>query len=469
VNPKDLSMTREDKLPPGVYRRKDSKVLWIHYGYRGRDYRESAETNSPKKAAALRELRKAELRMGKFVEPADRRVMLAELCADVLQDYRINHYASIDDLEDRWVKHLQPFFGHLAAAQVTTDICKRYIVSRQQSGVADSTINRTLAALKRMFHLATECTPPKVQFVPYIPMLKENNIRTGFLETEARMRLEQECGRVGLWMSALFEVGCTYGWRYGSLLKMRVKQVDANANVIRLEPGTTKNKKGLEVTMSRRVRELLLQSIKGKKPSDYLFTRENGKPVRDFRGSWEKVCNEAGLSGLHFHDLRRTAARNMRRGRVSEKVAMEVGGWKTTSVFHRYAIVDNQDIADAMNMLEKSQDEQRQRLEAAVVTRTVSGPAAMKDFSPAIPSQPKTPVSSPESAVRTSRLHHVEVSREIFRSLHRGTRRACNATNYGGLSAGAGRGVEPPRPEGRRILSYPLSGNKALTGIATTY
>ena len=78
----------------------------------------------------------------------------------------------------------------------------------------------------------------------------------------------------------------------------------------------------------------------------------------------------------------------MRRGRVSEKVALEVGGWETTSVFHRYAIVDNQDIADAMNMLEKSQDEQRQRLEAAVVTRTVSGPAAVNDFSPAIPSQP---------------------------------------------------------------------------------
>ena len=66
------------------------------------------------------------------------------------------------------------------------------------------------------------------------------------------------------------------------------------------------------------------------------------------------MCNEAGLSDLHFHDLRRTAARNMRRGHVSEKVAMEVGGWKTTSVFHRYAIVDNQDVADAMNMLERA-------------------------------------------------------------------------------------------------------------------
>ena len=47
---------------------------------------------------------------------------------------------------------------------------------------------------------------------------------------------------------------------------MRVKQVDPHANVIRLEPGTTKNKKGLEVTMPRRVRELLLECIKGKAP-----------------------------------------------------------------------------------------------------------------------------------------------------------------------------------------------------------
>ena len=214
--------------------------------------------------------------------------------------------------------------------------------------------------------------------------------------------------------------------------------------------------------MPRRVRELLLQSIKGKKPSDYLFTRENGKPVRDFRGSWEKVCNEAGLSGLHFHDLRRTAARNMRCGRVSENVAMEVGGWEdnfcVSSLRHRR----QSRYADAMNMLEKSQDEQRQRLEAAAVTRTVSGPAAMKDFSPAIPSQPETPVSSPESAVRTSRLHHVEVSREIFRSLHRGTRRACNATNYGGLSAGAGRGSRTPKGRSPADFESAASASSAI-------
>jgi hypothetical protein len=45
-------MAREEKLPPGVYRRKDWKFLWIHDGYRGRDYRESAETGTWKHAAA---------------------------------------------------------------------------------------------------------------------------------------------------------------------------------------------------------------------------------------------------------------------------------------------------------------------------------------------------------------------------------------------------------------------------------
>jgi integrase len=237
-------------------------------------------------------------------------------------------------------------------------------------------------------------------------MLKENNVRTGFVEAEARMRLEQACGRIGWWMLAMLEVGCTYGWRHGSLLKMRVKQVDPHANVIRLEPGTTKNKKGLEVTMPRRVRELLLGCIKGKGPEDCLFTRANGKPVRDFRRSWQKACAEAGVPGLHFHDLRRTAARNMRRGHVSERVAMEVGGWKTTSVFHRYAIVDNEDIANAMDMLERSQDQQRRHLENAVAAKG-GQTVTIIDGSPKKSKRREAQSMTTGNSAITSRLHHV--------------------------------------------------------------
>ena len=79
----------------------------------------------------------------------------------------------------------------------------------RKSTMHSATINPMSQLAKWMFRLATECTPPKVQFVPHIPMLKENNVRTGFVETEARMRLEQACSTIGRWMLAMFEVGCT--------------------------------------------------------------------------------------------------------------------------------------------------------------------------------------------------------------------------------------------------------------------
>jgi len=59
-------------------------------------------------------------------------------------------------------------------------------------------------------------------------------------------------------------------------------------------------------------------------------------------------------SACFFHDLRRTAARNLRRAGIAEGVIMKIGGWRTRSVFERYAIVSQTDIADALKKLEAS-------------------------------------------------------------------------------------------------------------------
>jgi len=60
------------------------------------------------------------------------------------------------------------------------------------------------------------------------------------------------------------------------------------------------------------------------------------------------------VPGLLFHDLRRTAARNLRRAGIAEGVIMKIGGWRTRSVFERYAIVSQTDIAEALQKLENS-------------------------------------------------------------------------------------------------------------------
>jgi integrase len=84
-----------------------------------------------------------------------------------------------------------------------------------------------------------------------------------------------------------------------------------------------------------------------------LVFHRNGKPVGLFRKTWATACRKAGVSGRLVHDLRRSAARNLSRAGVPEPVIMRLCGWKTRSVFDRYRIVSESDLADGLAKLGK--------------------------------------------------------------------------------------------------------------------
>jgi integrase len=371
-----------------------SAVWWIKFYDRGIPRRESSHSTNQQVAQRLLKKRLAEVETQTYV--ARENVRVDELVADVICDYRVNSQKSTDDVERRWKLHLRPFFTRVRAYDMTTDRVRRYINNRLDEGAESATINRELAVLKRAFNLGRECTPPKVKIVPYIPSLKESNVRKGFAESGGYSRLAEECSQVGLWMRTLLECGYTYGWRHGELLRpLRVRHVDLLSGTIRLDPGTTKNDDGREVVMTQPVRELLTECVRGKRAEDPVFTRDDGEPVRDFRDTWANVCCAAGLGelrcrncdqavdqekhclncgrdwnrnelkyvGLLFHDLRRTAVRNLVRAGVSEKVAMTISGHKTRSVFERYNIVAPNDLRDAARKLETNQRDEREALE----------------------------------------------------------------------------------------------------------
>ena len=111
--------------------------------------------------------------------------------------------------------------------------------------------------------------------------------------------------------SGIFEVGFTFGWRDSEITNLQVRQINLADGAIRLDPGETKNDDGRLVKMPARLQTLLAALIAGKKPKDPVFTRGNGKPVRDFRDAWEQITTQAGVPEPLFHDLRRTAVRNM--------------------------------------------------------------------------------------------------------------------------------------------------------------
>lgn len=348
--------------PKGVSLPKGSRSLWIKFSFRGKPFRENANTMDWKEAADLRTKRLGEVVGGTFTGLEAKKIKVAELLADLLRDYKINGKKSIDDVDTRVELHLNPFFGHYRASEVTSYLIARYVDQRQQEEAANASINRELAALKRSFNLAIQSTPPKVSKVPHFPHLQEDNVRTGFLEQTQYEKLADYFAGVGLWARALFETAVTYGWRRAEVLGLKVKQVDLLNRIIRLEVGSTKNKKGRIVTMTETVYQLLLQCCEGKLGEDFVFTRFlNGqhKPIIDFRDVWAKGCKVAGCPDLLFHDLRRTGARSLVRAGVAPHHAAKITGHKTLSMFHRYDIVDEQDIAMAVQKLETYQQGQK--------------------------------------------------------------------------------------------------------------
>jgi integrase len=183
-------------------------------------------------------------------------------------------------------------------------------------------------------------------------MLKEDNIRTGFLESADYDKLARECARWGLWMRTAFELGYQFGWRKSEVLGLKVCQVSIVDSTIRLNPGDTKNDEGREVSLTPNLRTLLQECIRGKRPADFVLTRKNGRPVQDFRGAWDNITAAADVPDLTFHDLRRTAARHLVRAGVPERVAMRVTGHKTRTIFDRYNITSQTDMEEAAIKLE---------------------------------------------------------------------------------------------------------------------
>jgi hypothetical protein len=85
-------------------------------------------------------------------------------------------------------------------------------------------------------------------------------------------------------------------------------------------------------------------------PSELIKVRLSGRqPLL----GWAEACERVGLPGLYLHDMRRSAIRNLKRAGVQDVVAIKISGHKTRSVFDRYNIVDEGDLGDASERLEK--------------------------------------------------------------------------------------------------------------------
>lgn len=317
-----------------------SAVWWMTYWVRGKRRRESTGQTDEQAAGVVLQKKKLAIAEQASYSALPGRAPISHLLDLLLKDYKRKENVSTHDAECKVEAQLRPFFT-MNASELTSEDIEEYQDKRLDDGVKPASVNRELALLRRAYNLGARRSPPLVLHVPYFPMLKEDNAREGFLDWAFyRVMLEALPERVRLLFVLAFHVGA----RKGELLDLKWTQVDFARGELMLK--RTKNGKPRTLPFYGEMREWLEEAWKTRAPgAALLFTGEDGAELGQFRKSWQTARVKAGVPDLLFHDLRRTAVRNMMDAGLSEHEAMTISGHLTDSMFRRYDIIDSRRLA----------------------------------------------------------------------------------------------------------------------------
>lgn len=339
-----------------IIKKRESRFLWIaYYDGSGRQIQENSRTTSERLAATLLRQRLQEIDQGVPVALA-RKLRYEDIRKSLLLDYKVKGNKGLE--EDKhgepyiWgLNHTDQYFRSRLVRTIKTDALYRFIEKKQKEGLANATINRCLALLKRAMNIARR--DGKLAAVPYFPMLKEDNIRTGFINRADFIKLRDAMPEhLSPLVTFLYFTGC----RIGAALSIKRSQIEFEDEraLLRLERNQVKNEEPILLPLPAE----LTEAVRDLPPEGTVF---NG---RNLRKSFQAACVQVGLGektgtevwqykGLLIHDFRRSGVRNLIRSGVPRNVAMKISGHLTESTFERYNIVDSTDLREAMAKVEK--------------------------------------------------------------------------------------------------------------------
>jgi len=156
--------------------------------------------------------------------------------------------------------------------------------AKGKAGAANATVNRELSLLRRALTLAVQSK--KLVTKAHVPLLSENNVRTGFFELD---QFNAVLKHLPDHVKPVARFAYITGWRANSeILTLQWRQVDFQAGTVSLDPGTTKNMEDRVFPMTSDLRVLLMEQ----KPKalqreqqvlcPWVFTYQ-GKPVQELQ------------------------------------------------------------------------------------------------------------------------------------------------------------------------------------------
>ncbi len=345
--------------------RKHGKGFQVRYYSDGQRHHEPFDTEE-EATVRLAEINLAKAK-GISSDSKPHTIKFGELAGAVVDYYEVNGLRSLDDIEARFRVHLEPFFGKRKAVSITPANINAYIVFRKNEGAPNSTIHRELEAMKRAFRLGIQNNA--VSSMPYIPHLKEDNVRRGFFVREEVDRL---CSHLKKPLDSFVLFAFLTGWRKDEIRNLKWVNVDFNRGEIRID--RSKNDDGRVFPMTIELRSMLerLKPEKADRLREVYVFMLNGRQIGEFRKTWKAACHKARLpcvvskegklikSLRLFHDLRRSGVRELA-ALLGERRTMERTGHKTRSVLDRYNIVSDFDLTEDRKLLDAADKRQKHK------------------------------------------------------------------------------------------------------------
>jgi integrase len=239
---------------------------------------------------------------------------------------------------------LQQFRGKIFA-QISPLAIEKYKSNRRKSAVefkykparerSLASVNRELELLSRIFTRAIELKLTATNPCDQVKLFELSNKRRRYLLDEEEPRLLAACEGTLAHLRRLIIVAVRTGMRRGDQLNLRKSQVDFQRGVIWVP--NVKTGKEYPLNMSAELREIMLGLVKEKPAGEYVFTNPaTGKPYLDLKKGFAEACSKAGITDLHWHDLRHTFGTRLAEAGHSEATIAELMGHADRKTTGRY-------------------------------------------------------------------------------------------------------------------------------------
>ena len=324
--------------------KKRGKNYMIDYYHKGKRYRETVGPSRKEAEAALGK-RLVEIREGKFF---DRKRIEETLIEDLVREHLARYQRKSKETETVLMGIIAKHFAGRFASDIdrreveSFQSLRREVLLKNGSPRSNATVNREVAALRRLLNKGVEWGMLARNPAARIRLLPEPRGRTRFLSLDEAKRLLEVSSRH---LRPILVCALETGMRRGEIMNLRWSDVDMKNRVIHI--GQTKNGVTRYVPLSNRLHSVL-STLPRRLGTDNVFTGElkvgkgqqigiPGKPFHDVRTSFENACSKAGIENFRFHDLRHTAASYMVMAGVPLRTVGEILGHLTAAMTERYS------------------------------------------------------------------------------------------------------------------------------------